>query len=223
MSNRRTASKRGQDKQRAEIEKLQRRIAAGGLLDVQSTDFAIDRYVKDYGKRNKPFLRSEIERIGRSVVAVAAIFLRTMPSERALAVRMLADLKKVDTAAKPLRNQNASDFASAFQNPDVGSSGQFIAPIEAWTKIIQLVKELHELRQLVEHFEMVKPLPGRSEMLARIFVMQMREFYERQIGRPASKARAGRLVELMQAAWDDLQFPAIPEGRLGHILETLPR
>jgi hypothetical protein len=154
---------------------------------------------------------------------VAAIFLRTMPTERAIAQRMLDHIKKMDQAGKPLRNQSASNFASVFQNPDVGTS-EFIAPIAAWTKIIQLAKELHELRQLVEHFELAKPLHGRSEMLARTFVMQMREFYERQIGRPASKVRAGRLVELMQAAWYDLGFPVgIPEDRLGHILETLPR
>jgi hypothetical protein len=136
---------------------------------------------------------------------------------------MVAHLKKVDKAAKPIRNKNASDFASIFVNPVPGPGQRLMIAHQVWTKIIQLVRELHELRQHVDHFVLVKPLPGRTEMLPRVFVMQMREFYVRYTGRPASKVRAGRLVELMQAAWDDLRFPAIPEGRLGHILETLPR
>lgn len=210
------------ESQRKEIDALEKRIAARGLLDQTSDDLLIDAFARDAG-RSKRLFRSDIEEIGRNAVCVAAIFLRTMPSERALALRMLASIKKVDKVAKPLRDKDASDFASAFVNPIPGSGQQFITANQIWTKVIQLVKELHELRERVEHFELVKPLPGRTEMLPRVFVMQMREFYERRTGRPASKVRAGRLVELMQAAWDDLQFPAIPEGRLGHILETLPR
>jgi hypothetical protein len=222
MATKSITARPGQEKQRKEIDVLEKKIAAGGLLDQTRDDLLIDVFAVDFGKRNKLLLRSDVEQIGRIAVAVTAIFLRTMPSERAIALRMLDHIKKMDTAGKPLRKQNASIFAAAFLNPDVGTT-EFIAPIEAWTKIIQLAKELHELRQLVEHFELVRPLPGRSEMLARTFVMQMREFYKRRIGRPAPKVRAGRLVELMQAAWDDLQFPRIPEGRLGRILETLPR
>jgi hypothetical protein len=213
---------KSREEQAAEIEALEQRIAERGLLDQASYDLLIDGFARDVGRNKKDF-RSDVEEIGRSAVTVAAIFLRTMPSEKALALRMLAHVKKVDQAAKPLRNKDASNFASAFVTPVPGSGQKLITANQVWTKIIQLVKELHELRQRVDHFELVKPLPGRTEMLPRVFVMQMREFYERHTGRPASKVRAGRLVELMQAAWDDLQFPAIPEGRLGHILETLPR
>jgi hypothetical protein len=210
------------ESQRKEIGALEERIAARGLLDLTSDDLLIDAFARDIG-RSKRLFRSDVEEIGRNAVTVAAIFLRTMPSERALALKMLADIKKVDKVAKPLRNKDASDFAAAFVNPVPGPGQKLITANQTWTKIIQLVNELHELQQRVEHFELVEPLAGRSEMLPRVFVMQMREFYERQTGRPASKVRAGQLVELMQAAWDDLQFPAIPEARFGHILETLPR
>ena len=208
--------------QEREIDALEKGIAARGLLDQTSDVLLIDGFARELG-RNKRVFRCDLEEIGRSAVNVAAIFLRTMPLERALALTMVAHIKKVDKAAKPIRNRNASDFASIFVNPVPGSGQRLMTAHQVWTKIIQLVKELHELRQHVDHFVLVKSLPGRTEMLPRVFVMQMREFYVRHTGRPASKVRAGRLVELMQAAWDDLQFPAIPEGRLGHILETLPR
>jgi hypothetical protein len=222
MATKSNKSKPGLESQRREIDALEKRIAERGLLDQASYDLLIDGFARDVG-RDKQDFRSDVEEIGRGAVTVAAIFLRTIPSERALAVTMLAHLKKVDQAAKPLRNRDASKFASVFVNPVPESGKKLITANQVWTKIIQLAKELHELRQRVEHFELVKPLAGRSEMLPRVFVMQVRQFYERQTGRPAPKVRAGRLVELMQAAWDDLQFPAIPEGRLGHILETLPR
>ncbi|MET3842071.1 hypothetical protein [Bradyrhizobium sp. OAE829] len=205
-----------------EIGALEKRIATRGLLDQTRDDFLIDAFALGVG-RSKRELRSDVEEIGRNAVMVAAMFLRTIPSERELALRMLTVLKNVDNVAKPLRTKDASDFASAFVNPVPGPGQQFISANQVWTKINELVKELHELRQRAEHFELVEPLAGRSEMLARAFVMQMREFYERRTGRRAPKARSGKLVDLMQAAWDDLQFPAIPETRLGHILETLPR
>ncbi|MEH2552199.1 hypothetical protein V1283_008844 [Bradyrhizobium sp. AZCC 2262] len=61
--------KRGLDKQFADIRKLQRRASAGSLLDVQSKDeLDIDAFINDYGKGDKRFLRSSVERIARNVL-----------------------------------------------------------------------------------------------------------------------------------------------------------
>ncbi|MGY3413084.1 hypothetical protein ACVWZV_009250 [Bradyrhizobium sp. GM5.1] len=78
-----------------------------------------------------------------------------------------------------------------------------------------MLKEKYELTSLGRG--------GRSEILVHLFVCEMSYFHKRQFGRRAPSSKSGRFVRFMQAAWEDLGFPEIPDDALGYKAERLRR
>jgi hypothetical protein len=207
------APKRGWDKQRADIKKLQRRMATAGLLDIKSKDkLDIDDFIKDYGKG----LRSNIERIARNVVAKVALSLQTFPAAREAAEGALQAIVKLDWETQRLLGMDARALASGFK-----AKGDH-PPSLLWRETLAHVHDCYQV--LLCDLELIAPLPaGRFEILADQFVTEMYVFHVRQTGRRPTKSKTTRFVEFMQAAWADLKFPELPEGALGSRAERLPR
>jgi hypothetical protein len=212
-------SKRGFDRQRAEIKELQRRGASGKLLDIQSKDeLFIDEFAKEYGNGNKRFLRSEIERIAQNVVAKATIALDTFPKAMELGGRALEVCTKVDADTSWLRDMDVRKLSSAFNA--IGDD----PPSQLWRKYFFALNRVHaRYNDLVGGLKPIAPLTsGNSGVLVLQFVTDMYVFHQRQIGQPPRKTRTGRFVSFLEAAWADLNFPEVPESTLGNTAERLP-
>ena len=212
-------SKRGFDKQRAEIKELQRRAAAGKLLDIRSKDeLFIDEFAKEYGNGNRQFLRSEIERIAQNVVAKATLALDTFPTAIELGERALEVGAKVDADTRWLRDMDVRKLSSAFNA--LGDD----PPSQLWRKYLFSLKRVHaRYDDLVGGLKPIAPLTsGNSGVLVLQFVTEVYVFHQRQIGQPPGKARTGRFVSFLEAAWADLKFPEVPESTLGNTAERLP-
>jgi hypothetical protein len=226
----RAAPKRGFDDQRETIDGLLERIAFGPLLDITSADdLNIDRFTQLLAKRTASrnrtrYLRSEVERIGREAVQTAALFLKTMPAERARADNALWDVKKANEITDWIVHRDARDFALAFVAPASGEWGDdWSSPIMEWEQLLYHLNQVRARCQRIERFERSEPLSSNSKILTSVFVVQMAQFYEHQTGKPASKSRNGPFVDFLNAAWTDLGFPTIAEGSLGAAAEKLPR
>ncbi|MGY4496965.1 hypothetical protein ACVWYH_000892 [Bradyrhizobium sp. GM24.11] len=206
------APKRGRERQLAEIEQLQDRIAAGGLLDIKSRDeLLIDEFKADYGKG----LRSKVERIGRNVVAKAVHALKTLPAAREAAENAFQSVAKLDQETRRLigldRRTVATGFKARGDQP----------PSLLWKEKLTHVHDCYQA--LLSDLALTAPLPGgRIEILADQFVTEMYVFHVRHTGQRPSKSKTGRFVDFMLAAWDDLDFPKLPEGALGSRAERLP-
>jgi hypothetical protein len=210
----------GFDKQRADIKELQQRIAAGGLLDIQSKDeLLIDDYIESYGNGDKQFLRSEVERLGQGVVARAALLLDRLPEARENAHRALQIIDRVDQETPWLRSMDARDLTLALQ----GSGGLDLPPPSLLLgQIIDALRRVHDCRQVLLEHRLELRLPPGGLILADLFVTNMCHFHERQTGRDAPKGKTGPFVRFMDAAWFDLKFPALIESTLGNMVERLP-
>lgn len=206
------APKRGWAQQLGEVEKLQRRIAAGGLLDIKSKDkLLIDEFKRDYGEG----VRSSVERIARNVVAKAFHSLQTFPEAREAADAALKNVAKLDQETQRLMGRNARALTTGFTTK--GNR----PPSLLWVETLAQVHDRYQV--LLRDLELIAPLPsGRFEVLADQFVAAMYVFHVRQTGRRPSKSKTARFVDFMQAAWDDLKFPKPPEGALGSRAERLP-
>ncbi|SFJ01441.1 hypothetical protein [Bradyrhizobium sp. Gha] len=225
----RAAPKHGLQQQREEIDGLLDRMASGSLLDITADDLAIDRFTKVLAKRTTSrdrtrFLRSEVERIGREVVRAAALFLKTMPAEKALADSALEDIKRADQQTDWIVRRDARDFAPAFIAPASGEwDDGWIAPSSVWEQLLHHMRAARACREKIERFARSEPLPSNFKVLTSVFVAQMAQFYEHETGKPAPKGRTGPFVDFLDAAWTDLSFPQSGEGALGNVAENLPR
>lgn len=211
--------KRGLDQQLAEVSKLQQRIGAGELLDIDSKEpLLIDAYVKDYGKGDKKRLRSAVARIGQEAV-YDVIMLYHLPNDaRDMGERAIQAAAKVDEEARWLRSLDDRDLfilGMAFQ-----VNGGNYGGLEFY-EMVNALKEANKYFESVQkHFELNSPLQtGRSEILARIFVERMRAFHERQNGCRPPMSKSGRFVDFMQAAWLDLRFPRVAIETLAYMAE----
>ena len=84
----RKAPKHGLQAQRDQIDGLLRKMSSGSLLNMDADELAVDRSAKVLTKRTTSrdrtkFLRCQVEQIGREIVHTVALFLKTMPAERA--------------------------------------------------------------------------------------------------------------------------------------------
>ncbi|MEH2480647.1 hypothetical protein V1282_004004 [Nitrobacteraceae bacterium AZCC 2146] len=206
------APKRGRGRQLAEIKQLQRRIAAGGLLDIKGKDeLLIDEFKADYGRG----LRSDVERIARNVVAKAVHSLKTFPAAREVAASALQTVAKLDQETQRLIGLDARALATGF----MAKGDQ--PPSLLWKENLTHVHDCYQV--LLGDLELIATLPGgRIEVLADHFVTEMYVFHVRQTGRRPSKSKTARFVDFMLAAWADLHFPKLPEGALGSRAERLP-
>jgi hypothetical protein len=206
------APKRGWKRQLGEIEKLQLRIEAGGLLNIKSKDgLLIDEFKRDYGKG----LRSNVERIARNVVAKAVHSLQTFPAAREVAHSALQSVAKLDQETQRLIGLDARALATGFK-----AKGDQ-PPSLLWKEKLTHVHDCYQI--LLRDLELIAPLPaGRFEILADQFVTEMYVLHVRQTGRRPSKSKTSRFVDFMLAAWADLKFPELPEGALGSRAERLP-
>jgi hypothetical protein len=94
-------------------------------------------------------------------------------------------------------------------------------PSVLWKEKLALVRDCYEV--LLRDLTLTASLPGgRIEVLADQFVTEMYVFHVRQTGRRPAKSKTSRFVDFMLAAWDDLDFPKLPEGALGSRAERLP-
>ncbi|MCK1314972.1 hypothetical protein [Bradyrhizobium sp. 23] len=219
------ASSRGQSNQVAEIRRLQRRIANGGLLQFQKTGgLEIDNFASDFGNGNKQFLRDAVEQMGRLAVQDFSWSFDLLSGARDFTKRTLHEIEKVDKAGLWLRGLDQSMMMNLHVGLSArdGRSESVDLELDAIIEAVQLIHRSNET--LKQDFEVSRPLvSGRSEVLANAFVRSMLAFHRDQLGRPAPKARTGRFAEFMQAAWDDLGFPKLAEDTLGNLAERLPR
>ncbi|QIG91488.1 hypothetical protein [Bradyrhizobium sp. 6(2017)] len=206
------ARKRGRKQQLKQIERLQDRITAGGLLDIKSKDeLLIDEFERDYGKG----LRSKVERIGRNVAAKAVLSLKTLPAARETAESALQSVAKLDQETRRLIGLDRRILATGFN-----AQGDR-PPSLLWKEKLALVRDCYQV--LLRDLTLTAPLPGgRIEILADQFVTEMYVFHVRHTGQRPSKSKTGRFVDFMLAAWADLDFPKPPEGALGSRAERLP-
>jgi hypothetical protein len=214
------------DAERAAIADLEKRIAAGPLLEIDSADdLAIDPFAKVYAKKQtKPhwYLRSEVARVSRETVVTVVLLIKMMPSERELANRALQSLKAADEITDWILSKNARDFALSHVAPKSRELELWIAPPRVWQQIVYHLKKVREYRRLVERFELAGVLPSNSNILASVFVAQMARFHQQRLGKRIPKARSGKFVDFINCAWDALDFPKLPEGTLGNLAERLP-
>jgi hypothetical protein len=90
-------------------------MARGELFDVHSNDaLQIDAFVKIYGKGQKQFLRSEIERLARKVITQAAYALEPRSIDRERAAAALEAVNDFVCAAERLSGLRPLDVAAAF-------------------------------------------------------------------------------------------------------------
>lgn len=218
---------RGYKKQLEDIKKLRTRAEAGSLLDVGSKyDLLIDDYVKDYGKGDRLFLRSAVEKIGQHVVSDANFMVELPADANEIGKRALQTLAKVDRDSRWMLNlDEPTKFALEFAFVATEAAIEEGYPIRlGWLEAVKAFEFIHELHALIKKkFELTQTYPGgRSEMLVHFFAVHMSHFHEKQLGHPAPTSKSGRFVRFMQAAWADLQFPEIPEDALGYKAERLP-
>jgi hypothetical protein len=160
--------------------------------------------------------------MGREIVQVAALFLKTMPAERELAKRALEHIKKANRLTGWIVRRHARDFAPAFVAPVAGEG--WIAPIEVWEQMLTHLKQVRACCEVIERFEQSRPLSSNFKVLTSVFVTQMAQFYQRQTGKPVPRSKSGPFVAFLDAAWHDLDFSSsIPLGALGNIAQKLPR
>lgn len=217
------ASSRGLRNQVAEVRRLERRIANGGLLQFQKArGLEIDNFASDFGHGNTQFLREALEHIGRSAVQDFFWSFDLLSGARDFTKRALHELEKVDKAGLWLRDLDQSMMMNLYIGLAARDGRSEAVEWDAIIKAVQLIHRSNEI--LKRNYEITRPLPsGRSEVLANAFVRSMMAFHQDQLGRPAPKARTGRFVEFMQAAWCDLEFPELAEDTLGNLAERLPR
>jgi hypothetical protein len=170
------AQTRSRQNQAAEIKKLQRRMAVGKLLDVGTKgSLLIDDFVDDYGKGQRCFLHSEVERLAKKAVERTARLVEGLPRRRQDAKRVLEALARVDEATRWLRASDAIDLALAFDAKAVASP----SAAQPLSRIIDAVKHLQDWHELLlAHFEPPVAAPG-GQILAQMFVAEMSEFHRR--------------------------------------------
>lgn len=219
---------RGLEKQFADIEDLHRRASAGSLLNVKSKDeLHIDEFVRDYGKGDRHFLRSSVERIARSVLDSVVYLYDWHDGSFAIGEKAIQTIAKVDRETRWLRELSGLELSAlmfTFTRTDAAFEEK-LPPKFAWPELINALNEVHELYSVLKgKYRNSSPKRGgRSEILTHLFVCEMSDFHRRQFGRHAPRSKSGRFVRFMQSAWLDLRFPAIPDDALGYKAERLPR
>jgi hypothetical protein len=207
-------------------------MAAGELLDVLSTDrLQIDAFIEDYGKGQKQFLRSEIERLARKVVTQTAYALEANTASRERARSTLQAIGDLVGAARRLSGLRPLDLAAAFELTDEPRAA-YLPPSQPWTQIADALKRTRDdhddigkwYQVVLERFQLVEPPPAdASDILVNLFVASMSAFHRRQIGRSPPRGRTGKFVRFLEAAWNDLDFPEPSLHSLGHKAERLPQ
>jgi hypothetical protein len=232
MATKSSRSKRGRSNQRAQIKKLQKRMDAGPLLDVESDQkLQIDAFVNEYGKGDRQFLRAEVERLARKMVIQAAYALETNAARRKKAVHALGAVRDFVDAIGRLSDLSPLEVATAFAPKDELST-PYLPPSQPWTQIGDALKRARSdhdhIRQwygvVLERLQLIELPPGdASDILVNLFVISMDTLHKRQIGRSPPRGRSGKFVRFLEAAWNDLDFPEPSLHSLGHKAERLPQ
>jgi len=115
----------------------------------------------------------------------------------------------------------AADMAAGFEIPDASPVAGLLV------QTIENIKETGLLAAELRRFDIVPPPPSRSDPLARYFVEAMAEAHIARLSRPPPRGRSGPFVNLLAAAWGDLDFPwprrdTPLEDWLGRKVEALP-
>jgi hypothetical protein len=139
-------------------------MAAGNLLDVQSNDrLQIDAFVENYGKGQKRFLRSEIERLARKVVNQAAYALNANPTGRERAAAALHAVGDLVDAVGRLSDLRPLDVAAEFAPKDEPSR-VYVPASQPWTQISDALKRT---RSDHDHISPLAPCRARTASARR--------------------------------------------------------
>lgn len=115
----------------------------------------------------------------------------------------------------------AADIAAGFAHPDASSVIGLLVPA------IECINEMRALAIELRRFDIAPPPPSRSDPLARYFVEAMAAAYKAIRALQPPRSRKGPFVDLLAAAWLDLDFPwpspdTSLESWLGQKAEALP-
>ena len=169
--------------------------------------------------------RREVNRGAQIAIARARHEQHDLRVAREQAQRLVRLLGIVERYAKLLPPGDAAtvaaDMAAGFEIPDASPVAGLLA------QTIENIKETGLLAAELRRFEIAPPPPSRSDPLARYFVEAMAEAHIARLSRTPPRGRSGPFVNLLAAAWRDLQFPWPPrdtplEDWLGRKVEALP-
>ena len=114
-----------------------------------------------------------------------------------------------------------ADIAAGFAHPDASSVIGLLVPA------IECINEMRALAIELRRFDIAPPPPSRSDPLARYFVEALAAAYKAIRALQPPRSRKGPFVDLLAAAWLDLDFPwpspdTSLESWLGQKAEALP-
>jgi hypothetical protein len=186
-----------------------------GRLDAKFGTYKVDAYVsmmfpkaidKAGTNRNQlsVLLRQEINRAAQ--VAVAREYQERIGrrTARKRAKRVLGWLDGVEREAAGLFPGDAATNAAEI---DQGFASNNRASIQALVQIMEGVKSLSEWAAELRRIGIADPPPPHSDPLARHFIDLMASAYIARLGREPGSGRKGPFVDLVTAAWIDLDFP----------------
>jgi hypothetical protein len=165
-----------------------------------------------------------VHRLGKLAIRRASQLTKQLDEGPDAAREIKRVLDKVDRDTRWLRAQEIWDVSPGFVLKDDGEE-VFRAVETPLDQISESLKSLHEWTGVLNnHFVIESRNEKRSEFLARQFVELMIELHSRLTGKPAPKSRIGPFVRFLEAAWEDLCFPELPNDTLATMAEKgLPR
>ena len=169
--------------------------------------------------------RREVNRAAQVAIARTRYERHELRAAREWAQRLGYLLTLVERAAKRLPPGDAAvvaaDMAAGFAHPDASSVIGLLVPT------IECINAMCALAIVLRRFDIAPPPPPRSDPLARYFVEAMAAAYKAMHALQPPRSRKGPFVDLLAAAWLDLDFPwpspdTSLEGWLGQKAEALP-